>query len=183
MIKINLFNQDDYNRLLLKRVVDAYHAEREVKSFSQRHPELGRMVNCQVCNLRHRASRVCVPVYSTELGNLNEQGVRVLSTKKQKFGAAAFKGRIIKHRNAWGLQVLERATLIFRVRDDRRFTPAPGESFFDMSPEAQKSRKEYEESLGKQCLSRALNEKRAERAADRKVRMTRAKESQRINRA
>jgi len=165
MIKINLFNQDDYDRLLLKRVIDAYHAERRVKSFSQRHPELGRMVNCQVCNLRHRASRVCVPVYSTELGNLNEQGVRVLSTKKQKFGAAAFKGRIIKHRNAWGLQVLERATSIFREwrADPYKFTATDDE-------------------LGKHALSRALNEKRAERAADRKVRMTRAKESRRRNR-
>lgn len=165
MVKINVFNQDDYNRLLLKRVVDAYNAEREVKSFSDRHPELGRMVNCAVCNLRHRASRVCVPVYSTELGHLNEQGVRVPSTKRQALGAASFKGRILKHRNAWGLQVLELATILFRFR---RASPYMTEI--------------SDEVMGKECLSRSLNLKRARRAASRKAKLKISKRSRRVNR-
>lgn len=29
------------------------------RSFSQRHPELGKMINCHVCGTRHRSAQVC----------------------------------------------------------------------------------------------------------------------------
>lgn len=183
MIKINVFNESDYDKSLLQRAVDAYHAERVQKSFAERHPELGRMINCAVCNLRHRSSRTCIPIYSRTLGTINEKGELIPDTKRQANGAAAYKGSILKHRNAWGLQVLERATLIFRDRDDHR------DMWWlldDVSAEAlaamKKSRAEYEDKLGKQSLSRALNEKRRERALRRKKLLTIAKRSRRINR-
>ena len=43
-------------------VIDAAQKFREdytKKSFSGRHPELGKMVNCKVCSRRHRSSQVC----------------------------------------------------------------------------------------------------------------------------
>lgn len=61
MIKINLFNQADYDKLLLKRVTEEYFSGREQKSYSGRHPEKGKMINCRVCGQRHRLSRICVP--------------------------------------------------------------------------------------------------------------------------
>jgi hypothetical protein len=41
------------------QAADAALAAIRARSFSERHPELGKMVNCQVCDLRHRASQKC----------------------------------------------------------------------------------------------------------------------------
>lgn len=152
MIKINVFNQSDYLRLLIQRAADTFFAEREHKSFSDRHPELGRMITCAVCGNRHRSSRTCTAVYARVAGLLKPDGSVDLVTKRQVHGAAAFKGkRILRHRNAWGLQVLERATLIYR----------------DLIADPYWPRTNTEE-LGKHALSRALNAKRRERALRRK---------------
>ena len=165
-MKISVFNQADYDALLTKRAADAFFSERESKSYSARHPELGRMINCWVCDKRHRSSRVCVPAYGRVAGEINDKDEVVIVTKRQRDGAAAYKGkRILRHRNKWGLQVIERTTLIYREHraDPYKFTVS-------------------DDDLGKQSLSRALNEKRAERAADRKARLERTKQSRKINR-
>lgn len=47
----------------LEAAVSAFNTERSAKSFSGRHPELGRMVNCPVCDKRHRSAHVCLPRY------------------------------------------------------------------------------------------------------------------------
>jgi hypothetical protein len=163
MIKINLL--DPQKQELNAAVAEFLEIARN-GSYSQRHPELGKMIACQVCGRRHRSARVCLPVYGRVAGTENEKGEVTISTKKQALGAAVFKGkRILKHRNAWGLQVLERATLLFREwrADPYQFTTPDDE-------------------LGKHALSRSLNEKRSERAADRKTRMARTRESRRVNR-
>lgn len=41
------------------KAIARFREEYVHKSFSQRHPELGRMVNCRACNLRHRTSEPC----------------------------------------------------------------------------------------------------------------------------
>jgi hypothetical protein len=168
----------------LNELANQFFAERERKPFSQRHPELGKMVNCTVCGLRHRAAKTCLPVYGRVAGEVNDEGEVVISTRKQMAGAAAFKGRILKHRNKRSLQVLERATLIYRERLDDRYTTSPPYAGED-NEEALRIRSlrlEYEDELGKVSLSRALNEIRRERALDRKVRLKRTKASRKINR-
>lgn len=43
----------------LKAAVNAYRKRFEARSYSERHPELGRMLKCQICLTRHRSSKVC----------------------------------------------------------------------------------------------------------------------------
>lgn len=191
MIKINVLRSLPQQRLHeeMLAAVETFTREREAKSFSERHPELGKMINCVVCLQRHRKARVCVSVYAKtpdevfvgEGGKVtlvpvttrNEDGSVIpkpmladQNTAKGVMGAARFAGRRNKHRNAWGLQVLERAAIIFN--QDRRF-------YGEMT-------EEDENKLGKQSLSRALNEKRAERAMSRRVRFLITRESRKLNR-
>jgi hypothetical protein len=55
----------------------------EGRSFSERHPELGKMVNCRVCGTRHRANeKKCEQVFTYRVGDYeyfreDEQGLLV----------------------------------------------------------------------------------------------------------
>ena len=150
MIKINLFNQEDFDKILaLKSATEAFFTQRETLSFSGRHPELLSMFNCGVCGRRHRRSHTCVQNYVQEA-----QGIRPP------------KGRILRHRNAWGLQVLERATAIYREFKEVCIVKT----------------QEEDDELGKHSLSMALNSKRAERAARRRKLHNITRESRRVNR-
>src|SRR6266403_670506 len=83
-------------------------AEIRDRSFSGRHPELGRMINCQFCSLRHRENeRKCGQKFAT-----NEEGVEYGKlappegltglTARQVLGAQRFaKKRIHPHSNRW----------------------------------------------------------------------------------
>ena len=186
MIKINVFNQSDFDMLIVKRAADAFFAERETKSFSERHPELGKMVNCYVCGTRHRSARVCVPTYAVIPDEMDEQGqpvFRIASqyTRKGVYGAKNFKGRILKHRNAWGLQVLERATIIFR-QDIASFPSLTTESIYLTKEEKAERDKELER-FGRVALSRSLNELRKKRADRRHKFHKIARASRKANRA
>lgn len=65
----------------------ALQAIRE-RSFSGRHPELGKMINCQFCGLRHRENeRKCEQKFVIEL--TPPEGLTHL-TARQVFGAARF---------------------------------------------------------------------------------------------
>jgi hypothetical protein len=186
MIKINVFNQADFDAQVVKRAVDAYFAEREVKSFSERHPELGKMVNCPVCLERHRSARVCVPTYAVVPDETDEQGQPVFYlasqyTRKGVYGAKNFKGRILKHRNAWGLQVLERATILFR-QDIASFPSLTTESIY-LTKEQKAERDKELERFGRVALSRSLNEFRKKRADRRRKFQKITKASRKANRA
>ena len=164
MIKINLFNQADFDKILaVKAATDAFFAQRETLSFSGRHPELLSMFNCGVCGRRHRRSHTCAQNYVQEA-----QGVRPP------------KGRILRHRNAWGLQVLERATSIFRR--EMSYYPNVNVTDPDLTEEQKKTNQEFIDKTGKSALSRALNEKRAARAARRRELHLIARKSRQINR-
>ncbi len=186
MIKINVFNQSDFDMLIVKRAADAFFAERETKSFSERHPELGKMVNCYVCGTRHRSARVCVPTYAVIPGETDEQGqpvFRIASqyTRKGVMGAKSVKGRILKHRNARGLQVLERATILFR-QDIVSFPSLTRESV-DETKEQKAERTKELDRMGRVSLSRALNELRKEWATRRRKFHLITKASRKANRA
>jgi hypothetical protein len=164
MIKINVFNQADFDKLLaLKAATDAFFAERETLSFSGRHPELLSMFNCGVCGRRHRRSHTCAQNYVREA-----EGIR------------GPKIRFNRHRNAWGLQVLERATKIFQR--EMSYFPNVNVTDPELTEEQKKTNQEFIDKTGKNALSRSLNSKRAERAARRRSLLRITQESRQINR-
>lgn len=100
------------------------------RSFSGRHPELGKMIKCQVCRLRHRDSQKCEQKFSKlwveedlETGEkttvyavaAQPKGTEIphqisaqQPTENQIIGAAAFKGkRLNSHPNKRKLQFIE----------------------------------------------------------------------------
>src|SRR6202158_4626156 len=100
------------------------------RSFSGRHPELGKMIKCQVCQKRHRDSIKCeqkfvelwieedletgekMTVYATAAQPKGTEIPHQISaqqpTLKQAVGAAAFKGkRLHPHPNRRNLQLIE----------------------------------------------------------------------------
>lgn len=96
----------------LQKLIDAELKVVHDRSFSGRHPELGKMIKCQVCGQRHRNSIVCKQVFKQlwvdedlETGELSIQYATVpLPDQNQKsykavLGAASFKGKRIKPHN------------------------------------------------------------------------------------
>lgn len=87
----------------IEGIVAAENALAAIKqrSFSGRHPELGKMIKCQVCKARHRTTVNCTVTFTTVVDRgPNERTVpeRIASqnTAKGVVGAAAFKGKRIK---------------------------------------------------------------------------------------
>lgn len=71
------------------------------RSFSGRHPELGKMISCQVCNTRHRQNeRKCIQVFTTVVDRGPYEEVvperRTPQTLKGVLGAAQFKGKRLR---------------------------------------------------------------------------------------
>lgn len=167
--------QEAADAAYLQEAVAEFESEREAKSFSGRHPELGKMVNCGVCGRRHRSAHVCVPVYARqkiydpETGQDTLGGELVASDKTVKgvYGAARVKGRrILRHRNATGLQVLERADRLYRE-----------EYLSFIKANTEKERDE----LGKRALIQAIREIKAERRAHRRKLYKITRRSRQIN--
>lgn len=80
----------------LAEAIAKFVAEREAKSFSGRHPELGKMVNCPICLHRHRVSHTCIAVY-----------VKLADS----YGRP--KGRIKRHPNKRALQLIQRTQELY----------------------------------------------------------------------
>src|SRR5665213_598037 len=79
----------------LKSAVAAYRKRFEQQSFSQRHPELGKMINCPVCLDRHRSVHVCRQKFATGTHDTRPEGEKALlvasqTTIKGVWGAAGF---------------------------------------------------------------------------------------------
>jgi hypothetical protein len=70
------------------------------RSFSGRHPELGKMVNCKICGLRHRSSIVCKEIVV----------IPTAQTRKGVYGSAAFAKKRIKPHHSHGLLQLVQLT-------------------------------------------------------------------------
>lgn len=72
------------------------------RSFSGRHPELGKMVNCQICDSRHRENeRKCEQKF-VKKGQLVPPAGLTSLTMRQVVGAARFaKKRIRPHSNRY----------------------------------------------------------------------------------
>ena len=115
----------------LQKAIDIALGKIENRSFSERNPELGKMVNCKVCGTRHRVNeRKCEQKFTYSVGDYelfreDENGELVpdyrtcmrpneRQTKRQVAGAAAFKGKRLKsHHSKVQLQFIERTRKVF----------------------------------------------------------------------
>lgn len=121
----------------LQKAIDTTLKTIEDRSFSGRHPELGKMIKCLVCGLRHRSAIKCVQRFKElhieedlETGEKTTvYATAAQNTRKGVLGAAAFaKKRFHPH--------LSRKKLLFVERVRQLF----GEGTFDPeSPEYQKA--------------------------------------------
>lgn len=111
MLRINL--QDEVTLARNRAVANAVNALR-ARSFGGRHPELGKMIKCAVCNLRHRSSRKCEAIYAKD----REGGDRIVSlaTRNGQVGRAQFKGkRFLPHHNRRDLQLVQRTQELYPI--------------------------------------------------------------------
>jgi hypothetical protein len=114
-------------------VADAALKDLRDRSFSERHPELGKMVKCAVCGLRHRKEeRKCVQKFkalwidedpetlerSVVYATVPLHGQRPRNPVKLIFGAAQFKGkRKIKRPNIKERRLVEMTRVLFPAFD------------------------------------------------------------------
>ena len=97
------------------QAIEQYFEAQKFKSFSQRHPELGKMVNCGVCGMRHRSIHKCEQRFVTPL--TPPEGLTDL-TKNQIFGRAAFaKKRIMPHYSKKRLQLVQLTNEIYPLNE------------------------------------------------------------------
>jgi hypothetical protein len=120
----------------LQKAIDSVTHDIKSRPFSERHPELGKMVNCQVCGTRHRKNeRKCEQVFTYRAGDfeiyrMDEKTNELVPdyrtavrpdekpTKRQVMGTAAFaKKRIHPHPSKIKLQFIERTRKIFSELD------------------------------------------------------------------
>ena len=148
-----------------QEVIDAVNATLEDitgRSFSGRHPELGKMIKCQVCRLRHRESIKCqqrfVELYIEEDLETSEKKIIYATamqepgtvlphqhsihqpTIKQIVGAQNFKGRRSKpHPNKRNLQFVEQVRILLPNEFDEN----------DMTKAKAKARRSLSKKLGR----------------------------------
>lgn len=108
------------------------------RSFSGRHPELGKMIKCQVCKLRHRGKQ-CEQIFKQlwvdedlETGELSIQYATVPlpgqnATPRAILGAQHFAKKRMKQRpNATGNQVVELTRILIETVNKERFPEFAG---------------------------------------------------------
>lgn len=98
-------------RTEIQNAIDRFRAQFREKSFSERHPELGKMVKCQICNKRHRSVIACIQVFAKDK---NEEE---LIAKGHGHG----KGRIHRHWNKRSLELVDltrRLILFYPIKFD-----------------------------------------------------------------
>lgn len=97
----------------LKTAVEGFKARFEARSYSERHPELGRMLKCQICLQRHRSSKVCSQKFATRCHDPAPEGEKKLliasqTTIRGVWGAAGFaKKRRKPHHSHWTLRLVQ----------------------------------------------------------------------------
>ena len=126
MIKINVQNTETLG--LNKQIADAISAIR-AKSYTDRNPHLGKMINCVACGHRHYSSRVCKLRYAThdqhgdpyfEDGSplvIDPQNAdNPIALRNAIYGAAPFRRKRLRpHLNQKTLLILHRASEAFNA--------------------------------------------------------------------
>jgi hypothetical protein len=159
MIKINLLSTE--KQQLNKAVAEALEAIRS-RSYSARHPELGKMIKCAVCQRRHRESLKCQLTYATRYWTDDTSPMMASQTTiRGVMGAAHFaRKRFHPHPNKRGLALVVRTQELFPQE----------EPFWDKPEEAMK-----------RARTLALRQLKAERRAARKIKVRQQDISRRIN--
>lgn len=162
------------------------------RTFADRHPELGKMVKCQVCGTRHRKNeKKCEQVFTYRVGDfeiyrMDEKTNELVPdyrtavrpdekpTKRQVSGAATFaKKRIHPHPSKIKLQFIERTRKIF---EELGFPLERGET-----EEVTDFKKKFEENLQRARVL-AAREIRVDRELKDRAARRRTDRSRRINR-
>jgi len=119
--QFNVFETDETGKTLgldlVSGAIAKLRAEIADRSFSGRHPELGKMVKCQICHLRHRSSIVCK----------ERVLIPTAQTRKGVYGAAQFqKKRLKPHHSHQLLQLVQLTQELFpsfypdRIQDPQK---------------------------------------------------------------
>jgi hypothetical protein len=106
MIRINLLDQ---RPPALKKAMAAAEKAIRSRSFADRNPQLGKMINCPVCDRRHRGS-ICTPQYATvtyELTNGEEETVELFASPTKK------KPQKLVHPSKYKLQLVQLTQRLF----------------------------------------------------------------------
>ena len=158
MIKVNML---DVERQKVNAAVAAALRTIRNRSFSGRHPELGKMVNCPVCDRRHRGA-ICGPVYA--VGRYATEKVPLIAsqdTYKGIYGAhTVAKKRLRPHAYRRGLQLVQRTQQIFSLFEP--YISDPQECMREARKAAyrqltEERKKEAKRKCDQQKLSRRIN--------------------------
>jgi hypothetical protein len=145
------------------------------RSFSGRHPELGKMIKCQVCNRRHRDSIKCQQIFKElwidedlETGKFETVYATVplhnqTPTIKSVIGAAQFKGkRRIRRPNPKDLPLVELTRKIYGRENYDENKPEDKQFMIECRVEAVRQLKQDRKAKAKryrrqQDISRRIN--------------------------
>lgn len=101
MIRINVLGEREKN-------IDAARQAIRARSFTGRNPQLGPMINCQVCLLRHREIIKCQPKYAVGRWDPDAKLLVAADTVRGILGAQRFaKKRFKPHPNKRNLQLVQ----------------------------------------------------------------------------
>lgn len=124
---------DETNKL--QQEIEKFEKGQRAKTYSERHPELGRMIKCAKCGRRHYSIKVCEMKYATHRSS-NKGGVPYYEdespmyapledqfgspNKGAIFGAAQFKGRRVKpHPHPLVNEIFDRASRNFKLKEQQ----------------------------------------------------------------
>jgi len=151
----------------ISQAIAKFRADHAGKTFSQRHPELGKMLNCPFCLRRHRSMIVCQQVFTTVVNRgPNERTVierLAPRTRRGVNGAQAFaKKRINPHYSSKRLELVQLTQDLFPKYFGWNTTKTPEEAMRAARGEAQailfrKSRLARSKKVQQQHESRQIN--------------------------
>ena len=81
----------------VEKAILEFREQQKEKSYSERHSELGRMLNCPFCDRRHRSIEACVQRFAKD-----KNGVERIAK-----GRGHGKGRLTRHWNKRSLELVE----------------------------------------------------------------------------
>lgn len=183
--------EPEFKTTLTPEQLAAAETEIKTRSFFGRNPELGKMIKCQICGLRHRKNeRECEQKFTNKSGDYEyfvdgEDGKLVpllrtaiphdqKPTRKQVVGAAAFaKKRFYPHHSKIKLQFIERTRKVFDELGFELVDAKSGE-FKTLSPDEQKAVAEkFQKNLQRARVVAARQLRKEREFSDRKYRRMR----------
>jgi len=130
MLQVNLLGDAAIKAPRLKQVIEKALKDMRARSFSGRNPELGRMINCPVCERRHRETQImkshpkfggrqvvkCVQVFKKD--ELDTPFISINPTRHRGRGHRKY-----PHHSSLLLQLVQRTQKLFK-ENEQYFTSA-----------------------------------------------------------